>query len=209
MTTPTNGTHPSEQVDDRTGPRPSQAAGSTTTLAAGAGLAGTLLVWLLTRWLGRRRQPTTTERAVKSAKNLGGASLTQGRRIGEQVQKDARPAVDKAGGLVRDVASLGAAGAVVGAAKVLEAGSEVGSRVADGAVAASGSVADAAHDARKFGRKWTRRILFLVSLAAGFVAGSAAGRERYEQIVGAARSLTDRPEVQRAKAKTQDTVSGT
>jgi hypothetical protein len=217
MTTPTNGTHPSEQVDDRTSAQQHhQEPGSTIPLAAGGGLAATLLAWLLARWLGKRRQPTATERAVETAKNLGGASLTQGRRIGEQVQTEARPAVDKAGGLVRDVATLGAAGAVVGAAKVLEAGAEVGSRVAstgaqvaEGAVAASGSVADAAHDARKFGRKWTRRILFLVSLAAGFVAGSAAGRERYDQIVGAARSLTDRPEVQRAQAKARATVSGT
>lgn len=209
MTTSTNGAIPPEEVENPTGAPPHQLSGSTIPVAAGAGLAATLLAWLLARWLGNRRQPTATERAVEEAKNLGAASLTQSRRIGEQVQTGARPAVDKAGELVRDVATLGAAGAVVGAAKVLEAGSEVGSRVAEGAVAASSTVADAAHDVHKFGRKWTRRILFLVGLAAGYVAGAAAGRERYEQMVGAARSLADRPEVQRAQAKARATVDGT
>lgn len=216
MTTSTNGTPPSEQVEDGTGAQQHQEAESTIPLAAGVGLAATLLAWLLARWLGKRRQPTTTERAVESARNLGGASLTQGRRIGEQVQGGARPVADKAGELVRKGATAGVAGAAVGAVKLLEAGSEVGSmvastsaQVAEGATAASGTVADAAHDVRKFGRKWTRRILFLVSLAVGYVFGAAAGRERYEQMVGAARSLAERPEVQRAQAKAQDTVSGT
>ena len=217
MTTPTNGTHPSDQVDDRAGAQPHQEAGSTVpAAAAGAGLAATLLAWLLARWLGNRRQPTTTERAVESARSLGGASLTQGKRIAEEVQTVARPAADMAGELLRAGAAAGVAGAAIGAAKVMEAGSEVGSMVAstgaqlaEGAAAASGAVADTAHDARKFGRKWTRRILFLVGLSAGYVSGAAAGRERYEQLIGAARSLTDRPEVQRAKAKAQDTVSGT
>lgn len=215
MTTSTNGTHPSEQVDDLDGAQQHQEPGSTIPLAAGAGLAATLLAWLLMRWLDKRRQPTATERAVDSARSLGGASLTHGRRIGEQVQTSARPAADMAGELVRKGATVGVAGAALGAAKVVEAGSELGSRVAstgaqvaEGAAAASGTVADAAEDVRTFGRKWTRRVLFLVSLSIGYVLGAAAGRERYEQMVGAARSLAERPEVQRAKAKAQDTVSG-
>jgi hypothetical protein len=215
MTTSTNGTISSKGVEDPTGAQPHQQAGSTIPVAAGAGLAATLLAWLLARWLGKRRQPTATERAVESARNLGGSSLTQGRRVSEQVQAGARPAADKAGELVRKGATVGLAGATVGTAKLLEAGSEVGSmvastgaQVAEGAVAAQGTVSDAAHDVRKFGRKWTRRILFLVSLAVGYVFGAAAGRERYEQMVGAARSLADRPEVQRAQAKAQATVSG-
>lgn len=215
MTTPTNGTVPPEEVEDPTGAHPHQQAGSTMPVAAGAGLVATLLAWFLTRWLGKRRQPTATERAVESFRNLGGASVTQGRRTGKQAQAGARPAADKAGELVRKGATIGLAGATVGAAKLVEAGSEVGSmvastgaQVAEGAAAAQGTVSDAAHDVRKFGRRWTRRTLFLVSLAAGYVFGSAAGRERYEQIVGAARSLADRPEVQRVQAKAQATVSG-
>ena len=215
MTTSTNGTISSEEVEDPTGAQPHQQAGSTIPAAAGAGLAATLLAWLLARWLGKRRQPTATERAVESARNLGGSSLTQGRRISKQVQAGARPAADKAGELVRKGATVGLAGATVGAAKLLEAGSEVGAtvastgaRVAEGAVATQGTVSDAAHDVRKFGRKWTRRILFLVSLAVGYVFGAAAGRERYEQMVGAARSLAERPEVQRAQAKAQTVVKG-
>lgn len=216
MTTPTNSTHPSEQVEDHAGAQPHQEAGSAIPLAAGAGLAATLLAWLLARWLGKRRQPTASERAVKLAESLGGASLTHGKRIGEQVQTGARPVADKAGELLLKGATAGLAGATVGAAKVLEAGSEVGSRVAstgaqvaEGAAAASGTVADTAHDVRKFGRRWTRRTLFLVSLAVGYVSGAAAGRERYDQMVGAARGLAERPEVQRAQAKAKATVSGT
>lgn len=215
MTTSSNGTTPSEEIEDSAGPPAHQQEGSTIPVAAGAGLAATLLAWLLARWLGKRRQPTATERAVESASDLGSYSLTQGRRISKQVQAGARPAADKAGELVRKGATAGLAGATVGAAKLVEAGTEAGSmiastgaQVAGGAVAAQSTVLDAAHDARRFGRKWTRRILFLVSLAAGYVVGAAAGRERYEQIVGAARSLADRPEVQRAQAKARDTVSG-
>jgi hypothetical protein len=215
MTTSINGTNSSDEVEDPTGAQPHQQAGSTIPVAAGAGLAATLLAWLVARWLGKRHQPTATERAVESARNLGVSSLTQGRRIGKQVQAGARPAADKAGEVVRKGGAVGLAGATAGAAKLLEAGSEVGSmvastgaQVAEGAAAAQGTVSDAALDVRKFGRKWTRRILFLVSLAVGYVFGAAAGRERYEQMIGAARSLADRPEVRRAPAKAQATVSG-
>lgn len=214
MTTSTNDPRPPEEVDARAGAHAQQEAASPVTLATAAGLVGTLLAWLLRRWLRGRRQPSTGERALETVKSLGDTSLTQGRRIGEQVQSGARPAAERAGELARRGAKVGAAGAVVAAAKVMEAGSEVGStvastgaHVAEGAAAASGAVVDAAHDARKFGRRWTRRILFLVSLAVGYVLGAAAGRERYEQIVSAARSLADRPEVQRAKAKAQEAAA--
>ena len=215
MTTSTNGTISSEKVEDPTGAQRHQQAESTIPVATGAGLATALLAWLLARWLGKRRQPTATERAMESAKNLGDFSFTQGKRISKQVQAGARPAADKAGELVLKGATVGLAGATVGAAKLVEAGSEVGSmvastgaQVAEGAAAAQGTISDAADDVRKFGRKWTRRILFLASLAVGYLFGAAAGRERYEQMVGAARSLADRPEVQRARAKAQATVSG-
>lgn len=215
MTTPTIGQAPSEESEDRTDAQRHRQEGSTIPVAAGAGLAATLLAWLLARWLGKRRQPSATERAVESARDIGDYSLTQGRRISKQVRSGALPAADKAGELVRKGATAGLAGATVGAAKLVDAGSEVGSKVAstgaqvaEGAVAAQGMVSDAAHDVHKFGRKWTRRILFLVSLAVGYVVGAAAGRERYEQLVGAARTLAERPEVQRAQDKAKATVSG-
>jgi hypothetical protein len=39
---------------------------------------------------------------------------------------------------------------------------------------------------------------FLLGLAAGYVLGSRAGRERYDQLVGAYRRLVDHPMVQGA-----------
>lgn len=41
-----------------------------------------------------------------------------------------------------------------------------------------------------------KRLIFLIAFAAGYVAGSAAGRERYEQIRGLALRVKDDPTVQ-------------
>jgi hypothetical protein len=41
------------------------------------------------------------------------------------------------------------------------------------------------------------RLTFLAGLAVGFVVGARAGRERYEQMVKAARKVADNPTVQR------------
>jgi hypothetical protein len=46
-------------------------------------------------------------------------------------------------------------------------------------------------------RKVTSRFGLAIGAAIGYVLGSKAGRERYEQIVGAARQLGERPEVKR------------
>jgi hypothetical protein len=43
-----------------------------------------------------------------------------------------------------------------------------------------------------------RRITFLAGLAAGFVAGTRAGRERYEQMVKLGRKAVEHPAVQQA-----------
>ena len=40
-----------------------------------------------------------------------------------------------------------------------------------------------------------KRIIFVTGLAAGFVLGTRAGRERYETIAKAARAVASRPEV--------------
>ena len=47
------------------------------------------------------------------------------------------------------------------------------------------------------------RITFLTGLAVGFVLGARAGRERYEQIKRAARSVTDSPAAQQAAGAVQ------
>lgn len=48
---------------------------------------------------------------------------------------------------------------------------------------------------------------FIVGFAAGYVLGSRAGRERYEQIVDGARRFTGNPRVQSAASKAQETVA--
>ena len=47
------------------------------------------------------------------------------------------------------------------------------------------------------------RITFLTGVAVGFVLGARAGRERYEQIKRAARSVTDSPAAQQAAGAVQ------
>ena len=47
------------------------------------------------------------------------------------------------------------------------------------------------------------RITFLTGVAVGFVIGARAGRERYEQIKRAARSVTDSPAAQQAAGAVQ------
>lgn len=51
------------------------------------------------------------------------------------------------------------------------------------------------------------RIGFVTGLAAGFVLGTKAGRERYEQMKKAARGLADNPSVQQAAGAVQAQAS--
>lgn len=52
------------------------------------------------------------------------------------------------------------------------------------------------------------RIAFFSGLAAGFVAGTRAGRERYEQIKRLARTAADNPAVQQAAGALQAQATG-
>lgn len=53
-----------------------------------------------------------------------------------------------------------------------------------------------------------RKVIFAVGLVIGFIAGTRAGRERYEQLVGLGRTVVTHPKVQQttqaATAKAQD-----
>ncbi len=51
-----------------------------------------------------------------------------------------------------------------------------------------------------------KRLLLLIGFALGYVAGSAAGRERYEQIRAMTQRVKDNPQVQAAAAQTAETV---
>jgi hypothetical protein len=52
------------------------------------------------------------------------------------------------------------------------------------------------------------RFSFLVGLATGYVLGTRAGRERYEQIMKAARALAENPTVQQAAGAVQAQATG-
>lgn len=51
-----------------------------------------------------------------------------------------------------------------------------------------------------------RKLTLAVGLGAGYVLGTKAGRQRYEQIVGKVRSFAGRPAVQDAKGNLIDTA---
>jgi hypothetical protein len=52
------------------------------------------------------------------------------------------------------------------------------------------------------------RITFLSGLAAGFILGARAGRERYEQMKGLSRRVADSPAAQQAAAAVQAQAAG-
>jgi hypothetical protein len=52
------------------------------------------------------------------------------------------------------------------------------------------------------------RISFLTGLAAGYVLGARAGRERYDQLVKAAKTVTEHPAVQQAAGTVQAQATG-
>jgi hypothetical protein len=52
-----------------------------------------------------------------------------------------------------------------------------------------------------------KKLPILAAAVVGYILGARAGRERYEQIAGAARKVADDPRVQRASHKAQDAVA--
>ena len=51
-----------------------------------------------------------------------------------------------------------------------------------------------------------KRLLLIIGFAIGYVAGSAAGRERYEQIRNLTQRVKDNPQVQATAAQAAETV---
>ena len=54
-----------------------------------------------------------------------------------------------------------------------------------------------------------KRLLLIIGFGAGYVAGSAAGRERYEQIRSLTLRVKNDPQVQAAAARATETVTET
>jgi len=134
------------------------------------------------------------ERLLEAGKHLGGASVAASGRAFDKVTDAAGPIAGNVAETAGDVASKAA---------------DVGQAVGSGIAAVPEVVADAAHEVHKFWRKWTLRILWVLAAGIGYTAGAAAGRERYEQIVGAAKGVAGRPEVQQAQAKAQQKIKET
>jgi hypothetical protein len=208
-----------------------RAAGREKQVMGALGALGGLVVAFLTlRWLKARRQPTTSERLLETAREAaakaahGGATVLdrtvavaapaavaagrvatkEGKRAGKVAAEKSRSAGKAAGKVAAEksrtagkaagkvaaeqgkraggVAAALAATAAEEVGSILESGAEVGHRVGDTLGAAPDALAEGGKRIRRKWRRLTNRIVMLVALGAGYVAGSAAGRQRYEQI---------------------------
>lgn len=122
----------------------------------------------------------------------------------ERLLESAAPAAERSGELAQQGLKLGKAGAAALASRTSDVGSvvaETSKQAGSGLADAAGAVAETAHDVHRFWAKWTHRIFLLLCGAIGYTLGARAGRERYEQIAGAAQAVAGRPEVQQAKEK--------
>ena len=160
------------------------------------------------------------DRAKPAARKAADRAVPAARKAAKNASKTAVPVAERAGEVAREGLLRGAEGAGELAGKAAEAGvvalsagkavgattAATAQKVGSGLAEVPDAVADAAHGVHKFWRKWTLRLLLLIAGAVGYTAGAAAGRERYDQIAGAARSLAGRPEVQRAQHKVQESV---
>ena len=138
---------------------------STLQIAAAAGLTG-VVAWLLWKLRLRRRPSTPTERVTEATHKLGTASAELGSRALDRLGDVAEPVADAA----------------------LAAGHKVGSTLSE----VPDVVSDGVESVQKWWSKWTRRLVIAVFGGTGYVLGAAAGRERYEQIAGAARAVAGR-----------------
>jgi hypothetical protein len=101
--------------------------------------------------------------AAKKSRYAGKVAAEQGKRAGVVAAALAATAADEVGDL-------------------LESGAEVGHRVGETLGEVPDSLAASGKRLRKKWRRLTNRLVMVVALAGGYVLGSAAGRQRYEQI---------------------------
>lgn len=174
-------------------------------------LGAVVLAFVTLRWLKERRKPTPSERFADTAREaakraaLGGASVVdrtvavaapaavaagrvagkvaaeQGKRAAEQGKRAAEQG-KRAGGVAAALAAT--AGHEVGG--LLESGATVGHQVGETIGAAPDALAHGGRRLRKKWRRLTNRVVMVVAAATGYVLGSAAGRQRYEEIKRAA-----------------------
>ncbi len=134
---------------------------------------------------GKRARSVATEEGRRAGKAAAEHAQRAGKVAAEQTHRAGKVAAEqahRAGG----VAAVLAATAADEVGDLIGTGAEVGHRVGETLGAAPDALAQSGKRLRKKWRRLTNRIVMVVALAAGYVVGSAAGRERYEQIKRAA-----------------------
>ncbi len=175
---------------ERTGRRAAERAGETGRKAARAAEEA------------RRRATKTTRKAQRTAAKTTRKAQRGATRTAEEAR---RRAADATGGAVD---------AVGGAARTAgEAASTVVGLPAAAAGAALERLGKAAPRRQGKGKKKPRRTLLgrlglAAGAAVGYVLGTKAGRERYDQMVGAAKQLGERPEVKRIVEQAPGAIEG-
>jgi hypothetical protein len=123
--------------------------------------------------------------ATKESKRAGKVAAEKGRHAGKVAGKVAAEQGKRAG----TVATALAATAADEVGDLLESGAEVGHRVGETLGEVPDALAQSGKRLKKKWRKLTNRVVMVVALAGGYVLGSAAGRQRYEQIKQTAEKL--------------------
>jgi len=184
---------------------------------------------------GRRSGKTATRSAATAAEAMRRASL-QAQAVAARTGTQATQATDNVSRTVSRASRSAVQGALAATSAASLAGKrstgqarQVGSQLAEGADhlthdvlsaarrsgtgtarAVAGTVApvtDAAATVAHTGRTTMGLIRNAVILGAGYVLGTRAGRERYEQIRDKAQQVWQRPQVQQASQKVKGTVS--
>ena len=116
--------------------------------------------------------------ATEEGKRAGKLAAEKGKHVGRAAGKVAAEQGKRAG----VVAAALAATAADEVGDLLESGAEVGHRVGESLGEVPDALAASGKRLKKKWRKLTNRLVMVVALAGGYVLGSAAGRQRYEQI---------------------------
>lgn len=146
-------------------------------------------------WSWARPKPKTAdEKLVEATQALGAAAVGLGGRAARRTASAAERSASVAEPVVREAASRAADVASDAASRAADVASDAAGLAVGGArkvaaVAAEGAgeVADGVEAVQKAWSKLMTRLTILVFGSIGYVLGARAGRERYDQIVSAAK----------------------
>jgi hypothetical protein len=203
-------------VRRRVGGRPAAPAGRAKATALVTAAAATSTLRRLRR---RRNRARARQRAARQLAGVGQAwawLMAQAGRAGEQAAEASRQAASTAAGAAESARGAPAAatrklrrqtrragaGRTAGRAEVKRTAGRTGRQLRE-------SVPRRQRRSKRMGSKVTGRLGLVFGAAAGYVLGTKAGRERYEQIVQTARQLTEKPQVRRVVEQAPSTVTST